>query len=228
MASSGPRLVLTGAVLRRFRCFVVRGFCLRLVGFFTEAILWVANSNYSLGTVAMKPSLTVTIDSMEQFSLFHVIELKSMLDLESFLKDNNVWHRFVSKPETVHTADASRETGIDLNRITKNLVCRGNDGTFALLVIPGDRRVNIKKAAEALNTTNVKLLSFVEAESVSGYPPGGTPSVYHKTKMTVILDKSLLGRETLFCGGGSRDRLLELRSEDVVRLQNAVVAEISE
>ncbi len=151
-----------------------------------------------------------------------------MLDLEGFLNDNNVWHKFVSKPETVHTADASRETGIDLSRITKNLVCRGNDGEFALLVIPGDRRVNIKKAAEALNTTNVKLLSFAEAESVSGYPPGGTPSIHHKTKMKVVVDKSLLSRETIFCGGGTRDRLLELRTEDIVRLQNALVAEISE
>lgn len=165
---------------------------------------------------------------MEQFSLFPVIELKTMLDLERFLKDNNVWHSFVSKPETVHTADASRETGIRLSRITKNLVCRGNNGEFALLVIPGDRRVNIKKAAETLNTTNVKLLSFAEAESVSGYPPGGTPSIHHKTKMTVVIDKSLLSHETIFCGGGTRDRLLELRPEDIVRLENAVVAEISE
>jgi Cys-tRNA(Pro) deacylase len=227
MASNGPSLVFTGAALRRFR-FVVRGFCLRFTGFFLEAIFFVANLNYSLGTVAMTPSLTVPIDSMEQFSLFHVIELKTMLDLEGFLKDNNVWHRFMSKPETVHTADASRETGIDLSRITKNLVCRDNNGQFALLVIPGDRRVNIKKAAEALNTTNVKLLSFAEAESVSGYPPGGTPSIHHKTKMTVVLDKSLLSRETIFCGGGTRDRLLELRTEDVVRMENAVVAEISE
>ncbi|HKM74878.1 MAG TPA: hypothetical protein VJZ32_00500 [Candidatus Bathyarchaeia archaeon] len=63
MASNGPRLAFTGAVLRRFRGFVlVRGFCLRFVGFFLEAILFVANSNYSLETVARKPSLTVPID----------------------------------------------------------------------------------------------------------------------------------------------------------------------
>ncbi len=228
MASSGPRVVFTGAFLRRFRGFVVRGICLRFVGFFVEAILFVANLNYSLGTVARKPSLTVPIDSKEQFSLFYVIELRTMLDLEGFLNANSVWHKFVSKPETVHTADASRETGIDLSRITKNLVCRGNEGEFALLVIPGDRRVNIRKAAEALNTTNVKLLSFAEAESVSGYPPGGTPSIHHKTKMKVVVDKSLLSLETIFCGGGTRDRLLELRTEDIVRLQNALVAEISE
>jgi prolyl-tRNA editing enzyme YbaK/EbsC (Cys-tRNA(Pro) deacylase) len=62
----------------------------------------------------------------------------------------------------------------------------------------------------------VRLLPFEEAESISGYPPGGTPSIGHRTQM-----------QTLFCGGGSRDRLLEVRVEDVIRLNSAVVAPIS-
>jgi len=42
-----------------------------------------------------------------------------------------------------------------------------------------------------------------------------------------VIDKSLLEYETIYCGGGSRKRLLELRTEDVIRLNDAVVAEIS-
>jgi prolyl-tRNA editing enzyme YbaK/EbsC (Cys-tRNA(Pro) deacylase) len=38
----------------------------------------------------------------------------------------------------------------------------------------------------------------------------------------------LLDQETVFCGGGSRDRLLELNTQDVIRLNNAIVADISE
>jgi len=229
MASSGPSLIFTGAVLRRFRrFFVARGFCLRFVSFSEAIFFFGANPSYPMETVSEKLSLTVPIETMEQFSLFQVVGLQIMSELEGFLKDNKIWHSFMSKPETVHTADASRETGVRLSRITKNLVCRGNNGEFALLVVPGDRRVNLKKAAEVLDTTNIKLLSFAEAESVSGYPPGGTPSIHHKTKMTVVLDKSLQQFETLFCGGGTRSRLLELRTADVVRLENAVVAEISE
>ena len=150
------------------------------------------------------------------------------LDLEQFLEENQVWHNFVVKPETVHTADASRQTGIPLAAITKNLVCRDDKGSYALLVVPGDRRVNLRKAASTLNTSNVKLVAFEEAESVSGYPPGGTPSVHHKTKMTVVLDKSLQDRETIFCGGGTRDRLLELKIKDVINLERPLIADISQ
>jgi Cys-tRNA(Pro) deacylase len=150
------------------------------------------------------------------------------LDLEEYLKNLGIWHRFVEKPETIHTADASRTTGIDLNRITKNLVCKTSDGRFALLVVPGDRRVNLQSAAHALNARNVQLLNFREAEEVSGYPPGGTPSVYHKTPLEVVVDSSLLTHETLFCGGGARSRLLELRTSDILKLSKATAAAISE
>ena len=150
------------------------------------------------------------------------------MDLAEYLKNAGVWHRFMDKPETVHTADASRATGIELSRITKNLVCKTSNGSYALLVVPGNRRVSLQKAAQALNTRNIQLLGFNEAEAISGYPPGGTPSLHHKTAMSVVIEKDLLSDETIFCGGGSRDRILELKTEDVVRLTHAVVADISD
>jgi Cys-tRNA(Pro)/Cys-tRNA(Cys) deacylase len=150
------------------------------------------------------------------------------MDLESYLKETGVWHRFTDKPETVHTADASRATGIELARITKNLVCKTHDGRYALLVLPGNRRVSLQKAAQVLNTRNIQLLGFKEAQEISGYPPGGTPSVHHKTPMSVVIEKDLSTKETIFCGGGSRDRILELKTEDVIRLAHATVANISE
>ena len=127
----------------------------------------------------------------------------------------------------MHTADASKATGIDLHRITKNLVSKTRKGGYALLVVPGDRRVNLKAAAKALGTKNVRLMPFSEAETISGYPPGGTPTIGHKTPMRVIVDEELAGFETFFCGGGSTDRLLELRVDDVKRLTDAIVAKIS-
>jgi len=150
------------------------------------------------------------------------------MDLETYLKGAGVWYRFLEKPETVHTSDASRATGIELNRITKNLVCRTSDGRFALLVVPGDRKVNLQNAAQVLCARNVQLLSFDEAESVSGYPPGGTPSIHHKTPLQVVVDKQLLSTETIFCGGGARNRLLELRTEDVLKLAHALAGSISQ
>jgi prolyl-tRNA editing enzyme YbaK/EbsC (Cys-tRNA(Pro) deacylase) len=45
--------------------------------------------------------------------------------------------------------------------------------------------------------------------------------------MRVVLDAELKDFETLYCGGGTRDRLLEVRVEDVIRLNDAIVSTIS-
>jgi len=150
------------------------------------------------------------------------------LDLEGYLKNAGLWYRFYDKPETVHTADASQATGIELSKITKNLVCRTSDGRFALLVVSGDRKVNLRSAADLLGARNVQLLGFSEAESVSGYPPGGTPSVHHKVPLQVVIDKQLLNNETIFCGGGARNKLLELRTSDVLKITSALTGTITQ
>jgi Cys-tRNA(Pro)/Cys-tRNA(Cys) deacylase len=149
------------------------------------------------------------------------------MSLETYLEKNGVWHRFVEKQETVHTADASQATGIDLHRITKNLISVTDTGEHVVLIVPGDRRVNLKEAASALGVKNVRLMPFDQSEPISGYPPGGTPSLGYKTSMRVVLDKELEGFDTFYCGGGSRDKLLEIKPADVIRLNGAIVTPIS-
>jgi Cys-tRNA(Pro)/Cys-tRNA(Cys) deacylase len=149
-----------------------------------------------------------------------------MDDLRGYLEREGIWHRFIDKKETIHTRDAAEATGIELYRISKNLVCQTSEGEYVLLIIPGDKRVDMKAVAEILKTPKVSLIPFNRAEAVTGYPPGGTPSIGHRVKMRSILDSSFLKFETFYCGGGSRDRLLELKTDDVMRRAKAEVGDI--
>jgi Cys-tRNA(Pro) deacylase len=154
--------------------------------------------------------------------------VQDFLTLEDYLESNRVWHRFISKPETVHTSDASKVSGVDLNQLTKNLIGTTSEGKFVLLIVPGNRRVDLKKTSRILGTKNVSLIPFAEAESISGYPPGGTPSIGHKTRLSVVIDQSLMKYETIFCGGGTRDKILELKTQDVISLNDATVGNLTE
>lgn len=150
------------------------------------------------------------------------------MTLEEYLESKRVWHRFISKPETVHTSDASKVSGVDLNQLTKNLIGTTSEGEFVLLIVPGNRRVDLKKTSRILGTKNVSLIPFTEAESISGYPPGGTPSIGHKTRLSVVIDESLMKYETIFCGGGTRDKILELKTQDVISLNKATIGNLTE
>jgi Cys-tRNA(Pro)/Cys-tRNA(Cys) deacylase len=149
------------------------------------------------------------------------------MDIEAWLKEKGIWHRFIDKTETVHTADASKATGIDLHKITKNLISVTDSGEYVVLIVPGDMRVNLKAVARSLKVRNIQLLPFDKSEPISGYQPGGTPSLGFKTKMRVVIDEELAKLDTFYCGGGSRDRLLEVKFVDVKKYNDAIVAQIS-
>ncbi|MBS7644756.1 MAG: aminoacyl-tRNA deacylase [Candidatus Bathyarchaeia archaeon] len=148
------------------------------------------------------------------------------MELECFLRSKGVWYRLLNKPSTIHTKDASRVTGIPLNRITKSLVFKA-DGKPVLAVIPGDAKVDESKLAKVLGVRRVELASLEEAEKFSGYSPGGTPPVHHAGIEHVIFDIKLISLETIYGGGGAKDRLLELRVEDALKLTGGLVADIS-
>lgn len=148
--------------------------------------------------------------------------------LERLLVNLGVWYRFLEKPQaTVHTADAASVTGIDLHRISKNLMAITDEGKYVALIIPGDRKIDYKEAIRALNVKNLSLVPFNDAHKISGYPPGGTPSIGYEKKLIVILDEELMQYETFYCGGGSTRMLLEVRRDDVIRVNNAKISSIS-
>jgi Cys-tRNA(Pro) deacylase len=150
------------------------------------------------------------------------------MELENYLKQEGVWYKFIDKPETIHTADAAAKAGIEINRVTKALVLLDQDKNPILSIIPGDCKLSFSKVKDAAGAKKVRLVPFEEAENISGYLPGATPMVHHKIKMKVILDKKLVQYESIYGGGGERTRLLELKTDDVIRLNNAAVADISE
>ncbi len=84
------------------------------------------------------------------------------------------------------------------------------------------------KLAKAVGAEKIELVPFGEAEKYSGYPPGGTPPVHHSNIVKVVLDSELMRFDTIYGGGGSRDKLIELKVEDMRKLINEIVSDISE
>jgi len=149
------------------------------------------------------------------------------MNLVAYLKSNKVWYKFIEKIETVHTADAASASGLPLERVTKSLVFLV-DGTPILVVIPGNCIVNKGKLKEIINAKDIELVPFEQAEKYSGYEPGATPPVCHKNVKKVVIDQKVMQFPTVFGGGGSRKKLIELKTEDIQKLNNAIVADVAE
>jgi len=150
------------------------------------------------------------------------------IDFKKYLESNNIWHRFLEKPEGAHTKDSSEALGIDLKRLTKSLVLIDHEKNPVLAIIPGDKKLNYSKLRIAIKAKKIRWVPFDEAENYSGYPPGATPMIYHKMRMKVVIDKSLIKYDTIYGGGGVRTRAVELKTSDVINIGNAVTADITD
>lgn len=62
------------------------------------------------------------------------------MELENYLKEKKIWYRFIEKSETIHTADAAKVAGLELNRLTKNLVSKTDSENMCYLLYRGTRK----------------------------------------------------------------------------------------
>jgi len=152
--------------------------------------------------------------------------LSSSETLKKYLDEHQVYYKFIDKKKTIHTKDASAVSGIPLEKITKSLVFIDNGIPF-MVVLRGTDKVSIKKLKKN-GYQNPKIVPFAEAHKYTGYNPGGTCPMDLKIEMKIIVDKEVMKFEKIYNGGGSKDKLVELKTADIVELNNANTLDIRE
>lgn len=149
------------------------------------------------------------------------------MHLKQQLQRANVEFKLIAKPETVHTADASRLSGIPLEQITKSLVCLDPDGHPVVAVIAGHRKLDLKALAAVAGVKKMRLCPFDQAHQYSGYPPGATPPLFHRKASMFVYDEEIAAMETIYGGGGDNSTLLKINTRQAIALSGARVSRIS-
>jgi Cys-tRNA(Pro)/Cys-tRNA(Cys) deacylase len=149
----------------------------------------------------------------------HTKKLKLLLD------SKNVWHRFIEFNEPVKTvAQAARN--VEVEKIIKSIVMVDSAGDSLLAIVPAKSKVSHKKLKKILAVNDVRLASPEEVLKHSGYPAGGVCPFSDINR--VLLDPQVLKNETAIVGGGDVDKLLEVRTKDIVAILNPRIVDISE
>ncbi len=131
-----------------------------------------------------------------------------------------------SGPTGVATATyASDALAIPLERFAKTLVVE-TDGDPVFVLVPGDREVSLRKLARASGAKHAELADPRDAERLTGYQIGGIGPFGARRALPAFLDASLLDHEQIALNAGRRGVILELASVDVLRLLDAVAADL--
>lgn len=152
-----------------------------------------------------------------------------MLSLDEFIKANNVDATLIEKGSTEQTLKAHellKGMGFEVTaqQMIKALVCIPVEGDkyavekAILAMVSGADKLDLAKIAAATSSAKVVIADQVTAESLSGYPRGGTPPIAHAAKLRVVIDASLASQPVLFGGGGETTRVIRITPAEIKRV----------
>ena len=145
--------------------------------------------------------------------------------LKLLLISKNVWHRFIEFDEPVRTVEqAARKVSVE--KIAKSIVMLDSNGDPLLAIVPAQSKVSHKKIKIALGVKDVRLASPEEVLKHSGYPAGGVSPFSNISRL--LLDPQVLKNERVIVGGGDIDRLVEIRTEDIVNILKPRIADVTQ
>jgi len=137
---------------------------------------------------------------------------------------SGVWHRFIEFGEPVKTVEQAAKK-VQVEKIAKSIVMVDSNDAPLLAIIPAQSKVSHKKLKQLLAVKDVRLASPEEVLTHSGYPAGGV-SPFNNIQRA-LLDSKLLASETVIVGGGDIDKLMELRTKDILEFLNPQIADIT-
>lgn len=121
---------------------------------------------------------------------------------------------------TATAEDAARAAGCPIGQIVKSIVILC-DGRAVVALVPGDRRVDLSKVAEASGAADARIARGAEVEQATGFSPGSVAPFPLPGVDRVLIDQSLLAHETVWVGAGSATHMAAMNPSVLVRLARA-------
>jgi Cys-tRNA(Pro) deacylase len=149
--------------------------------------------------------------------------------LLQYLRQEGIHGRILSfQRPTTTVAEAVQALGIGGNQILKSVLFVDETGRPVLALVPGHKRVCISKLETASGARRLRIAREQDVEGYTGYKAGALPPIGHRSRIPTYADHAVLSQKVVYCGGGDRDKLLEISALDVIRISSATVADISE
>ena len=149
--------------------------------------------------------------------------------LEAYLRNEGVNARILTfKRHTLTVEDAESQLGVSRERIIKSMFFVDEKGVPMVGIVTGDKKVSEEKLMEAYGARRVKIARPSAVRSLTGYEVGALPPVGYKRAIRTFIDPKVMTFNKVYGGGGAINALLEIDPQDIKRLTDAEVVDISE
>jgi len=149
--------------------------------------------------------------------------------LEAYLRKEGVNARILTfKKHTMTVEDAEKQLGISRERIIKSMLFVDEKGIPMVGIVTGDKKVSEEKLMKVYGAQRVKIARPSAVKSLTGHEVGALPPVGYKKPVRTFIDPKVMTFDKVYGGGGAINALLEIDPQDIKRLTNAEVVDISE
>ncbi len=129
-------------------------------------------------------------------------------------------------PDLHSAPEIAAALGVPPEIVFKTLVVLRSGGKPLLVMVPGDRELDLRRLAEAVGAKKVRMASHRQAEEMTGLQVGGISALallHHGFE--ILLDRTALDRPHLLVSAGKRGLNLRLAPRDLVRVTGARTVE---
>lgn len=124
--------------------------------------------------------------------------------------------------------EVAEALGEDPDMVFKTLVTVGKSKTNYVFVIPVNKELNLKKAAQSVGEKSIEMIRSKELLPLTGYIHGGCSPIGMKKQFSTVIDKSAGQQDRIIFSGGKIGYQVEMSLKDlekVIRFRLEDVAE---
>jgi len=119
---------------------------------------------------------------------------------------------------------AAQQLGVEVGQIAKSLLFAAKDGTFFMVVCPGDRRLSSAKLKAAAGSKS-RMATAEEAQAVTGFGPGGVCPFGIDGSLRLFIDSSLSQYTTIYPAAGTDSSGVPMTFEQLVSITGGTVGD---
>lgn len=136
-------------------------------------------------------------------------------------------HRYEHDPAAPSFGlEAAAALGLPAEQVFKTLLCLV-DGAPHVAIVPVGSQLDLKAAAAAVKGKRAEMMKVDAAERLTGYVAGGISPFGQKKPLPTLIDETCELFEVVYVSGGRRGFDIGIAPADLVRVLDAVAADIA-
>lgn len=132
-----------------------------------------------------------------------------------------------SQSDVISGLDVANYLKENPDRVFKTLVTIGKSGSHYVFLVPVNKELNLKKAAQSVSEKNISMIKSKELLPLTGYIHGGCSPIGMKKFFTTIIDASAKDFDEIIFSAGKIGFQIEMNLTDLEKIIKFKFDEIS-